>query len=64
MPMRVMSTVRAELPLERGSQMSRPMAVPMVWNWLDSVTVVHGEGHSVTYKLAELGRPADGEESR
>lgn len=25
---------------------------------LDSVTVVHAEGHSVTYKLAELGSPA------
>ncbi len=28
---------------------------------LDSVTVVHGEGHTATYKLAELGRPADEE---
>jgi cell fate regulator YaaT (PSP1 superfamily) len=30
---------------------------------VDSVTVDHGEGRSVTYRLAELGRPADGEES-
>lgn len=30
---------------------------------LDSVTVVHGEGRTVTYKLAELGRPADEEGS-
>ena len=27
---------------------------------VDSVTVDHGEGRTVTYKLAELGRPADG----
>ena len=30
---------------------------------VDSVTVDHGEGRAVTYRLAELGRPADGEES-
>ncbi len=29
---------------------------------LDSVTVVNEEGHSVTYKLAELGTPVGGEE--
>jgi len=29
---------------------------------VDSVTVDHGEGRSVTYKLAELGRPAGDEE--
>ena len=30
---------------------------------VDSVTVDHGQGHAVTYKLAELGGSADGEES-
>jgi cell fate regulator YaaT (PSP1 superfamily) len=30
---------------------------------LDSVTVNHGEGHAVTYKLAELGMPAEEEAS-
>ncbi|HEY5472858.1 MAG TPA: hypothetical protein VIK32_06665, partial [Candidatus Limnocylindrales bacterium] len=29
---------------------------------VDSITVDHGEGRAVTYKLAELDRPADGEE--
>ena len=37
MPMRVIFTDRAVSLPSIGSKMSRPIAVPMVWNWLESV---------------------------
>ena len=37
MPQRVIRTVRFEWPIPSVSKISRPIAVPMVWNWLESV---------------------------